>query len=135
MFLFVIQWPLIVYLVAWILMTGLIVYFAWFAGRERKKYFQERKKRFQAEAETVQLQMQSEEELVEINHGYATMALMLEDHTQQIADLRKQMEESASQVPVNMMLLPASAVPWIAEEDEDPDPEWIQHIQQELEDL
>lgn len=135
MFLFVIQWPLIVYLVAWILMTGLIVYFAWFAGRERKKYFQERKKRFQAEAKLSQLQMQSEEELVEINHGYATMALMLEDHTQQIADLRKQMEESASQVPVNMMLLPASAVPWIAEEDEDPDPEWIQHIQQELEDL
>lgn len=135
MFLFVIQWPLIVYLIAWIFMTGLIVYFAWFAGCERKKYFQERKKRFQAEAKLSQLQMQSEEELVEINHGYATMALMLEDHTQQIADLRKQMEESASQVPVNMMLLPASCVPWIAEEDEDPDPEWIQHIQQELEDL
>lgn len=122
-----IQLPLWLFLLAWGIATGIIIYFAWFAGNERNQ-------RTQMENNLLEAEEAFADKLKEIDTDYSTVTALLEEHTQRLSDLEKRLEEHGH-IPANMVLLPLSAVPWAAESEQvELDPEWVNDIE-ELDDL
>lgn len=132
-FLLSIQFPLWVYLVGWCVVSLGVVWFGFIAGQEKRQRLSTEQSLNEAYNELEACDV----DLSELEHDYATMGLLLEEHTQQFADVHRLEEiveqrlQALEQRSMQVFLLPGQEVSSQEQQalPETPLPEWLKDVE------